>query len=95
MVLIQYVGFEAKVSLREYSYRILDPLTGERMIVFTISNQAFLTKLVRYQDAPEICYRKLQKELEAETTEQPLRRRLVVSEGELSEYRATHRPARR
>lgn len=95
MVFIQYVGFEAKASVREYSYRLVDPVAGERVIVFSIANQAFLVKLVRYQDAPEICYRKLQKEVAAETAEHPLRRRFVVSDVELDEYRATHRTAKR
>ena len=95
MILIQYVGFESKASNREYAYRVVDPLAGTREIVFTISNQAFLEKLVRYQDGPEVCYLKLRRELEAESTEAPLRKRSAVSDAELGEYRATHRPAKR
>lgn len=95
MTLIQYVGFEAKVRIREYAYRVVDPVAGERVVVFTISNQAFLEKLVRYQDAPELCYRKLQKELEAATSEHPMPKRFAVSDSELSEYQAAHRPAKR
>lgn len=95
MLLIQYVGFEAKAVRREYSYRIVDPRSGERTVVLTIANEAFLARRVRYQDAPEICYRKLQRELEAETTEHPMAKRFAVSDTDLSEYQAAHRPARR
>lgn len=95
MLVIQYLGFEARARIREYFYRVVDPGAGERVVVFTISNQAFVEKLVRYQDAPELCYLKLQKELAAETPGEPLASRFVVSEAELGEYRATHRPAKR
>lgn len=95
MILIQYVGFEAKTRIREYSYRVVDPLAGTRVVVFTISNQAFLEKLVRYQDAPDLCYHKLQRELAAASPEQPLPSRFAVSETELGEYRASHRPAKK
>lgn len=95
MFLIQYVGFHARVTMREYSYRIVDPSAGERTVILTITNEAFQTKLVRYQDAPTICYQKVKKELEAETSSHPLRGRMALSEAELSEYRAAHPLAKR
>jgi hypothetical protein len=49
---VQYVGFEAKALVREYSF-----------IVRRALNEAFGSRRVRFQDAPEICLLRLQREL--------------------------------
>jgi hypothetical protein len=50
--LVQYVGFEAKLTLREYTFMVKE--TGEsRQFTFTIDNDDFASHGVRYQDAPQ------------------------------------------
>lgn len=92
---IQYLGFSLKPRGRDYNYRVVDPKTETREFTLTISNQAFLARQVPFQDAADLCYQKLRKDLAAETAETPLPRHHTVSSQELEEYRVRHRPSRR
>ncbi len=94
-MLIQYLGFELKPRGRDYSYRVVDSISEFREFTLTISNQAFAEKRVPYQDAAAVCYQKLQRELLAETDEQPLRRHFTISDQELDDYREKYRPAKK
>jgi hypothetical protein len=94
-MVIQYLGFHLKPRGRDYSYRVVGPKLEIREFILTISNQAFVDRQVPYQDAADLCYQKLRKELAAENAENPLPRHHTVSNQELDEYRARHRPARR
>ena len=87
---IQYVGFQVKPHGRDYSYHVMDPPSASRHFTFTISHQAFAERHILYQDAADICYQKLQREILAETGEQPLRPHCTVSDQELDAYRETH-----
>jgi len=91
---IQYVGFQLKERGREYLYRVLDPRSKPREFGFTILNQAFTIKRVPYQDAADLCYRKLQRALGDEGAE-PLPRHSVVSDRDLDEYMQSQRSAKR
>ena len=90
---VEYLGFEAGDSVREYTMRVRGVGDdSEREFIVVITNDAFLKHRVRYQDAPEICFAKLQKELAlCEEGESPARR-LKISEAELAEYRSAHTP---
>lgn len=89
---IQYVGFQLKPRGRDYSYRVVDTRNEAREFILTISNQAFVDRHVPYQDAADLCYQKLQRELFAETAERPLQRHFTISDQELDEYRKRNRP---
>ena len=95
MVLIQYLGFETTPCGRDYLYRVIDVKSGKREFTFTISNQAFAEKRVPYQDAADLCYQKLQKDLGLETPERPLPGHSTLSNQELDEYREKRRPVKR
>ena len=92
---IQYLGFENRPRGRDYNYRVLIPKSENREFTFTISTQAFAERRVPFQDAADICYQKLQKELGLETAEQPLPRHSTISNQELDEYREKYRPPKR
>lgn len=94
-MVIQYIGFQPNSRGRDYSYRVVDPKTETREFTVTISNQDFTERHVPYQDAADICYQKLQRELAAETPEQPLRRRFAVSDQDFEAYREKYRPTKR
>ena len=53
--IVQYVGCEAKASVREYSFLVRQPASELREFTLTIVNEAFDSHRVRYQDAPDIC----------------------------------------
>jgi S-adenosylmethionine:tRNA-ribosyltransferase-isomerase (queuine synthetase) len=92
---IQYVGFQVQPHGRDYSYHVLDPPSASRRFTFTISHQAFAEKHILYQDAADICYQKLQRELLAETGERPLQPYCTVSDQELDAYRTIYRPTKK
>jgi hypothetical protein len=56
---VQYVGFQAKALVREYNFLVRRPSNETSEFTLTILNEAFNSRRVRYQDAPEICSRKL------------------------------------
>ncbi len=93
-VSIQYTGFQVQPHGRDYLYYVLDPPSASRHFTGTILHQAFAERRILYQDAADLCYRKLQRELLAETGVGPLRPHCIVSDQELDAYRDTHRPTK-
>lgn len=90
---VEYVGFTTTVSMREYRLRVrvgVGAATFHDFIV-AIPCEAFLARRVRYQDAPEICFLKLQRALSDGGEILPAAH-LAVSDAELEEYRVAHAP---
>ena len=88
---VQYIGFEAKALVREYSFLVREASNGTREFTLTIVNEAFCSHRVRYQDGPNICSLKLHREL-ATFANHPPRTHYRISEVELDEYRDSHAP---
>jgi hypothetical protein len=88
---VQYVGFEAKALVREYNFLVRQASSGTREFTLAIVNEAFSSRRVRYQDAPDICSLKLHRELAA-FANQPPQTHYRISELELDEYRGSHAP---
>jgi hypothetical protein len=86
-VIVQYLGFQAKELAREYIFQVREAGT-EREFTLRIANEAFLSHLVRYQDAPAICSKRLQAELEAHANHPP-ELQYVITSGELDAFRAS------
>jgi hypothetical protein len=55
----------------------------------SIPNQAFDSRRVRYQDAPDICSHKLHRELAA-SENHPADSHFELSDAELDDYRVSH-----
>ena len=87
----EYVGFTVNERTREYQLQVMRPDGEPRQFTVAISNKAFLTHRVRYQDAPEICFLKLQRELDASGEGYPSSH-MTVTDAELSEYKTAHTP---
>lgn len=92
---IQYRGFQNKACGRDYAYTVTGGNSEPREFVFSIPTQAFMKGRVRYQEAASLCYEKLRRALEEETTQRPLPGRSTVSDEELDEYHDMHTPAKR
>ncbi len=88
---VEYVGFTTVRDTREYRLRIQDSV-GFHDFVLTIALDAFLTRRARYQDAPEICFLKLQRALAECVVGNLPDERLNISDLELEEYRTAHAP---
>lgn len=88
---VQYVGFEAKNLVREYSFLVRQASSETREFSITVANEAFTSRLLSYQDAPNICSLKLHRELGVFSNDPP-QTHYRISEAELTEYRESHAP---
>ncbi len=93
-LLIQYVGFQAKALVREYTFNVRAQASDPREFTLTIPNEAFHSHRARYQDAPDICSLKLQGELTA-PEHLPSHTHYRITDAELETYYSAHKkPAR-
>lgn len=88
---IEYLGFSTRETSREYRLRVQASAGDFRDFTLAIPCSAFLDHRVRYQDAPEICFLKLQRALGDSADGLPSAQ-LAVSDAELEEYRVAHAP---
>jgi hypothetical protein len=88
---IEYLGFAVRGDAREYALRMQDTQAAWHRFTLVISNEAFIAHRVRYQDAPDICFRKLLSEATACGDGMP-GERLLVSDDELGTYKAARAP---
>jgi hypothetical protein len=88
---VEYLGFSSDETARSYALQVNLPSGESQRIAVLIENEAFLTHRVRYQDAPEICFLKLQRTLAA-VGDGALPERQTVTDTELAEYRCAHTP---
>jgi len=88
---VQYVGFEAKTLVREYSFLVRQASSETREFSITIVNEAFTSRRLSYQDGPNICSLKLHRELGAFSNDPP-QTHYRISEAELTEYHESHAP---
>jgi hypothetical protein len=61
-------------------------------VTVAIPNEAFLSGRVRYQDAPDLCFLKIQRELAASEEGTLPALALSMTDEELEEYRVSHAP---
>lgn len=90
---LEYLGFKSGETTRDY--RLLARHAGGEYREFTlvVEQAAFLSGRVRYQDAAEICFWKLQRALLAwdlAPESGPPAARQTVTEADLLEYREAH-----
>ena len=63
MLVMQYMGFACKETAREYTFQVRYAKEDMREFTLTIMNEAFVSRRIRYQDAPDVCSSKLRREL--------------------------------
>ena len=88
---VEYLRFTTEESTRAYHLRVRRGAEIHDVTV-TIPKEAFLSGRVRYQDAPEICFLKIQKELSEGGEECVPARALLMSDEELQEYKTARAP---
>lgn len=62
---VHYLGFRTTAEGREYTLRVRDGLES-RLFQMLITHADFASRLARFQDAPDLCFTKLQRDLEAD-----------------------------
>ena len=90
-ITLQYVGFETKGSVREYTFSLRGLGGASSLYSVTIPTDAFSEHRARYQDAPEICALRLHRELAAHF-DQPLSTTFSITDAELADYKDAHTP---
>ncbi len=88
-VTVQYVGFKSKAVAREYTFLVREMSTEPQEIIFSILNEAFSSRRLSFQNAPDICSRKLHKEM-ADPVNNPMKTHYRISESDLDVYRDAH-----
>jgi hypothetical protein len=92
---VEYLGFRCGETTRDYRLLVRHPDGGSHEFTLVIQQDAFLTHQVRYQDAAEICFLKLNRAIEA-CALLPVpglpAARLDITEADLLEYRESHAP---
>jgi len=87
---VAYMGFTTSGKAREYRLRAQDGPVF-RDFVRAIALEAFASRRARYQDAPEICFQKLQDELAACESTLP-ETYVSLTDADLDAYRVAHAP---
>lgn len=88
--IVQYVGFEAKPLVREYTFHVREA-GEEREFRLNIANEAFVSHRASYQDAPGICAVRLHAELAAFSNHPP-ETQFDITSAELDTYRESRLP---
>lgn len=88
---VEYVGFTTADNMREYTLRAQEGGGVFHDFVRAIPLDAFVTRRARYQDAPEICFLKLQTELAASPGTLP-DAYVSLTDLDLEQYRVAHMP---
>lgn len=84
-VSIRYLGFKVTEDGRTYTLSV-DGRAAPCVVTITIPQAAFDSRQARFQDAPDICFTKLQRELAA-NTDLPDGLELLVSASEIEVWR--------
>ncbi|HEY2822255.1 MAG TPA: hypothetical protein VGJ06_14525 [Candidatus Acidoferrum sp.] len=87
---VQYVGFECKPRARQYTF-LVHQESGTREFTLSIFNEAFSSRRISFQDAPDFCSAKIHREL-ATFANDPPESQYKISEMELEEYQRAHAP---
>jgi hypothetical protein len=90
-IIVQFVGYEVKARVREYTFTVREVSSEPRDFTLTIPTEAFNGHLLRIQDAPDVCSRKLHREL-ATHANHPPDTHFAITNAELEDYRSARAP---
>jgi hypothetical protein len=89
--MLQYRGFAIVPGGRQYSFAVSRIDASDRVFTMFVAEAAFRPGLLRYQDGPAICYRKLTSALADERDDSRVCGQQQLTESDVVEYRATGR----
>jgi hypothetical protein len=90
-IIVQFLGYQVKPQAREYTFTVREASTEPREFTLTIPAEAFNARLLRIQDAPDVCSRKLHREL-ATYANHPPDTHFAITNTDLEDYRTAHAP---
>lgn len=89
---IRYLGFRSTPRGREYSLRVTDGLAS-RLFVKVITHEDFASQRARFQDAPDLCFTTLERDLEENPDLVPEVASVLTTRDFLAYHRARIQPA--
>ncbi len=92
---LQYLGFSVVTGGREYNFRTVGEGHADRSFIVIVGNGAFLPGRLKYQEGPDLSYRKLLSALAVEQGNLPMGLRQQVTESEVTDYTAAASPKAR
>ncbi len=93
-ILMQFMGFESKRDVREYTFTVREASGDPREFTIAIAHAAFNERRVRFQDAPDVCALRLKREL-ATWGNDPVECHFDITDAELEDYRSKHSSPKR
>ncbi len=83
---LEYLGFSVLANGREYSFRVAGEDSADRSFTVIVVNADFLPGKLKYQEGPDISYRKLLSTLAVEQGDPPMCLRQKVTEADVADY---------
>ena len=91
---IRYLGFKVGARSRIYNFDVIEKTEKPREFAVEIQSEAFRS-FVKFQDGPDICFKRLEHELSAETAEVRVRASLKIGDDEIRQYAERNSSRRR
>jgi len=95
MSYIQYVGFNVGGGFRFYNFDVIGTAEETREFTVKLQSEAFRSSPLKYQDGPDICFKRLERELEGETHAFRAKNHLEVGREEIQAYVERNYPHKR
>ena len=89
-ILIQYEGVDVSVTSRTYNFLVIDAPGQSRHFRVRVSAELFRATALQFQDGPPISFERLQREIDAETSESHAGSHLSIAETDIQEYLKRH-----
>jgi len=86
---VRYLGFRTTAEGREYALQVAGGDRETRLFLMFISHESFASHQLKFQDAPGLCFSRLQRELVLDPDLLPGVRQVMGHE-EFVEYRVAH-----
>jgi hypothetical protein len=87
---LRYVGVFPQLGHREYRFDIRRANIDARQVILTIEDNLFATRLLLFQEAPDLCYQKLLQAMRNESDDTPIDNCTMVTTSDVALYRDTH-----
>jgi len=91
---IQYVGFDSSDGFRVYAFHVIDATEEARDFTVRVQSAAFRPGGLKFQDGPDICFARLEQELQKRMPVVGAEAHLSIGEPEVQEYVKHHDPQR-
>jgi hypothetical protein len=89
---IQFAGYDIEANSRIYNFDVMDPPREAREFTVEIESKMSRWRSLKFQDGPGICFERLRRELERETSELCATSHLQIGEQDVQEYLARQHP---